>query len=224
LSCGGAVVLAVSSFDLWSRRTAESLLLFLWTGGVCLFAAKLNWTISGRNMLPLAPVVSLLIVRRIEQRPERAGLDRFWLLLPPILATAALSLALTWGDTKWARAGKGSAEIAASRFAHHMDRVRFPGHWGFQYYMEQFGAHAFDAKASTVHSGDLIILPQANSYQISMPPEHIRPVENYFLDMPSWLSLQNVKVGAGYYSDNWGPSPFILGAGSIDEYDVVIVK
>ena len=226
LACGGAVMLALSGFDLWSKRTRESLLLFLWFGGVCLFAAKLNWTIAGRNMLPLAPVASLLIVRRIEQRAGVAGAgpDRFSLLLAPILATAALALALTWGDMKWARAGQGAAEIVASRFAHQMDRARFPGHWGFQYYMEQCGAQPLNAKDLTLRSGDLIILPRANSYEISLPPDHLRPLGNYSMNMPSWLSLQNAQVGAGYYSDNWGPSPFILGAGGVDEYDVVMVK
>jgi hypothetical protein len=224
LGCGGALVFALAIFDIWTRRTAESLLLFLWIAGVFLFAAKLNWTISGRNMLPLAPAVALLVVRRIEQRKNFCGQDASLLLLAPVAVTAALALILTWADTEFAFGGKGAAQIVARRFEPQRNRVEFQGHWGFQYYMQEFGAQPINSEDLALRSGDIIVVPLGNSYPLRLPQNRLKFVERYSVQMPSWISVHNFSCGAGYYSDNWGPCPYLIGAGRTEDYAIFKVN
>jgi len=219
LGCGGALLFALAILDIWSRRTADSLLLLLWLTGVFIFATRFNWTISGRNMLPLAPAAACLVVRRIERAKSFAGKDAAVLFLAPVAVTACVALSLTFADTQFALDGKGAAQVVANRMGGaQMERVKFQGHWGFQYYMEEFGARALNYQSLELRPGDILVIPSGNSIPIRLPQERLKFLERYSLEMPHWVCIHNFAFGAGYYSDNWGPSPYIFGAGSPDVY------
>jgi len=223
LAAGGLLIFALALLDFRSRRTPEALLLLLWIAGVFLFATMLNWTISGRNFLPLAPAVALLVLRRMEQRhPPPANNPFAWLLLPLAL-TAALALALTWADTKAASAAKQAAQTVARRFGSQIATVRFQGHWGFQFYMQQIGAQPLNADSPPLRSGQIIVVSNNRLQPISFPPHFVQFLESYHVNKPLWLSVFDFPC-SGFYSDSWGLSPFILGLGRPDDYDVFKVN
>ena len=65
------VLLAASEFR--ARRDGHSFLLLCWFLGTFAFAAALNWTVSVRSLLPLAPAAGILIARRLGRLPPAAG-------------------------------------------------------------------------------------------------------------------------------------------------------
>ena len=59
----GIGILALAVADLLQRKTAESVLLCLWVLGTFFFASLMNWSVTSRTLLPIAPAVAILLVR-----------------------------------------------------------------------------------------------------------------------------------------------------------------
>src|ERR1041385_5934313 len=113
---GGVHVLVLALTDLWLRRDAASLLLFLWVGGIFVFAAKINWTINGRSLLPMLPAVAILGARRLESRtgvPLAASLKTVAL---PISVAAVLAFVAVVADYKLARSARVAAKDVCQKF------------------------------------------------------------------------------------------------------------
>ena len=72
LLAAGIQLLLLAAAELWRRRDAVSLMLALWLGSGFVFAAVLNWTISARSFLPLAPMAAILVVRGLKQKKSAA--------------------------------------------------------------------------------------------------------------------------------------------------------
>jgi 4-amino-4-deoxy-L-arabinose transferase-like glycosyltransferase len=83
----GMNLIALAVADLWNHKgDAASLFLFCWIIGTFIFASFINWSASGRSMLPMAPAAGILLVRRIEERSLsfRRHSALFWPLVPSI--------------------------------------------------------------------------------------------------------------------------------------------
>ncbi|MGP8236727.1 MAG: ArnT family glycosyltransferase [Limisphaerales bacterium] len=240
-ACGGALALILAAADIITRKETDSVFLFLWTIGTFLFASAVNWTVSGRNILPLAPVVSILIVRRLEligaawgapawpDRPKAdtctaARPDRFRLLRVPLAISLAVGLTVAWGDWKLAESARTAAVTLQQQYGPHSSEIAFEGHWGFQYYMESFGAKALNAKQLDLVSNEVIIMPQNNTHGFPLPDGQIETLAQYHGSAAGWLALMSRPLGAGYYSDHWGPAPFIFGSPPTEDYAVFRVK
>src|SRR5436853_2807527 len=61
----GIGILALALIDIVRHKTADSLLLGLWVFGTFVFAAVMNWTITSRTFLPMAPAVVILLIRQL---------------------------------------------------------------------------------------------------------------------------------------------------------------
>src|SRR6478672_6723863 len=66
----GIGILALAVTDVAQRRTADSVLLSLWVIGTFFFAAIMNWSITARTLLPMAPAVMILLLRRFNTSQE----------------------------------------------------------------------------------------------------------------------------------------------------------
>jgi hypothetical protein len=217
---GGAIILALAVADAMRNRTPASILLLLWVVGVLVFVSAVNWTVSGRNILPLAPAAAVLIVRRLEF-PAARGLQCFaW----PLGISLAVALMVAWADWKLADlprevAGKLTSQLAAS-----YDDITFEGHWGFQYYMEQLGFQPFKLRPLVLKPNEAIVVPLQNTSLFRLPDNLAGTVAEYNYTPAKWLCVQNTRAGAGYYSDGWGPIPFVFGPAPPETYLVVRVK
>jgi len=205
---GGFSVLALTLADVWRRPDAQSWLLALWVWGTFLFAALINWTVNGRSILPLIPAVALLIVRRVEQQDAaRARLLTF----PGLGAAAALSLLVAWADVSFAGAVWNNSAQVAEKYSRTPGTLWFQGHWGFQYYMQQFGGTPVDFKSSPLKPGDLVAVPSNNTNLLPPDPDKSVLADTFTASGLGWLATMDTTSGAGFYSSVWGPLPFAFG-------------
>jgi hypothetical protein len=92
--------------------------------------------------------------------------------------------------------------------------------------MESLGAKPFDEKRTKVKEDDIIVIP-ANNSNISPPRRDIKPrlrrLEDKELNSCRWLGTMQQSLGAGFYSDVWGPLPFVFGSVPPEKYMVFSV-
>lgn len=218
----GASLIALAAADWFESKTPLSILLFLWIAGTFYFAGAVNWTISGRNILPMLPAVSILAVRRLERRNGNRFHDVMVRLTVPLACALVIALLVSCADYRLANSARDEAAILMRKTA--PVRVWFEGHWGFQYYMEELGGKAVDLNHIHLAPGDALAVPGAN-YGVSRP-------ESYHFafwfrsegDTLTWLSTMSGAAGAGYYSDLAGHLPFAFGAVPPDQYMVLTVR
>jgi 4-amino-4-deoxy-L-arabinose transferase-like glycosyltransferase len=207
---GGTTVLALALGAIWHWRDASSCLLGLWTGGTFLFAAFLNWTVSARSLLPMAPAVGILLSRRLA---ENRGTDRPWRrwgVRASFLVAAAISLLVATGDFQLAQAVRESARQSYARLKSTQRTLWFGGHWGFQYYLEELGTNARPAVNGRLkpEQGDLLANP-ANNTNVEPPrrPQY-DATEEWSVEGPRWVTTLNREIGASFYASVLGPLPF----------------
>jgi 4-amino-4-deoxy-L-arabinose transferase-like glycosyltransferase len=210
----GLSVLALPFLDWKRHKNAESLLLLLWIFGTFLFCV-LNWTINARSILPMAPAVAILLLRRIETVAASTKLNWFF-------ATAALlSLLVSLADYQLANSGRAAATTIKKKFGNSSTAVWFQGHWGFQYYAQANGLRAFEATHSQVRAGDLMVLPFNNTNLIPIPKDKAERLTIIELPAFPWIATMGKAVGAGFYMDILGPLPFAFGAVPTEKYYIL---
>ena len=200
----GAGVLALAAADLVEVRDADSLLLCLWLLGTFAFAILFNWTVNGRSLLPGAPAVGILLMRRLDRRGRAA----------PIASLAAgimLALIVAWSDLSVADGARAAASQIARSFAPASRTLWFEGHWGFQHYMEAAGAVPLDVRHSRLKIGDGVVIPQNNTGRFSLAPGAAIPRSVTELAVLPFVATLSHEIGAGFYTDIWGPLPFAFG-------------
>jgi 4-amino-4-deoxy-L-arabinose transferase-like glycosyltransferase len=211
----GVGLLALPILDWKRNKNAESLFLLLWIFGTLLFGI-LNWTINARSILPMAPAVAILLLRRIETITPSVKLHWFF-------ATAALlSLLVTLADYQLANSARAAAITIKEKFGGSPSKtIWFQGHWGFQYYAEANGLHAYDSKQSQVGAGDLMVLPFNNTNLVPIPKDKADRLTIIELPALPCLATMNKAVGAGFYMDLLGPLPFAFGAVPSEKYYIL---
>jgi len=223
-AAGGTSVLLLAASDLWTRRSADSLLLFLWLMGTFIFATFLNWTVNGRSILPMAPAVGVLAVRRLESIKTTDALGNFKRLVLPLIPSLIISLLVVWSDYRLADTARRAADVISSKYADKAESLWFQGHWGFQYYMEKKGGKPINALNVTLSLGDMVIVPHNNYSNYRIPKEWLGLVETARFSSARWLSTMSDSLRAGFYSDEkWGPLPFAFGPVGDEEYYELIV-
>ena len=224
VGCGlHLVLLAVSEFQ--TRREGRSFLLLCWLLGTFAFAAVLNWTVSVRSLLPLAPAAGILIARCFGNQPQAAGRPPSLAALSALLVACALiSCAVAGADCAWAGSMRAMAPKLYSAYKTPSNTVYYQGHWGFQYYMDAAGGVAVDPPAIALHPGDVIISPLDNT--------NVRPLKDSVATFEAshpvtpcrWLTAGNGYAGASFYSSTWGPLPWYIGRAPQLGYAVFRVK
>ena len=218
----GISLLFLAAADLLKQRTPASALLFFWVMGTFIFASVVNWTVSGRNILPLVPAVSLLLVRRLEARRSLQGRDGLRCLAVPLGVSLGVALLVTHADYVLANSARTAASVLMQQLSTTSSGVGFEGHWGFQYYMEQLGATALDRRNLRLAPNEAIVVPLRNSYLFPLPAERVELQSDYRVAGSKWLATMNPP--AGYYSDGWGPLPFAFCSNPPQEYLVLRVR
>ena len=226
-AAGGVAVLALAASDLTRRRDADSLLLALWVVGTFVFAGFVNWTNNGRSILPMAPAVAILIVRRLADRTPTAGPA---LRLAGYAPAAAVALVVTWADVAWADSVRAAARDLCARFERPGRPLWFLGHWGFQHYMQEQGARPVDSRRGGLRAGDLLVRPTKNYALGEVNLDLLEPVAHRVDAVPDWVhtmsfsSHAGMSTGAAFYASVFGPLPWAFGRPAPDEYYVFRLK
>jgi hypothetical protein len=219
-SAGGLFVLTLAIADYRKHRSAESLLLALWVLGTFFFAAFINWTVNARSILPLIPAAAILLARRLDRADIASSSWALARLAAPLLLSATVSLAIAWGDTALADSGRAMAGFIHRQTQN--QRVFFEGHWGFQFYMQQFGARPLEADKLTFEPGDIVVTPENTTNTFPLAPQLVAAQELVQID--PHVCTATMALGAGFYSSAWGPLPFSFGRAPVERYLVVHVR
>jgi hypothetical protein len=212
---GGGAVLVLATADIVRHKDALSVLLLLWIVGTFLFASVVNWTVAGRNILPMIPPVAIVLVRRMEKREW--AFAHFWWALGISLA---VGLIVARADLLLADSARTAAVGISTRLAAQSKDIAFEGHWGFQYYMEQLGNKPLDREHLNLVPNEMIVIPVNNSVLFQLPAERVEGYARENYPTSKWVAIMGTKLGAGYYSDGWGPAPFIFGQVPLEPYYV----
>jgi hypothetical protein len=208
---GGLSAIALAVRDWFRSRTAVSTLLLAWVAGVLTFATAINWTTSGRHILPMLPAVALLLARRLPLQPSRRGQSWTQGLWLPLAGSLAIALVVAWSDYRLAASAREAAAAVHRGLGAGSSRIWFEGHWGFQYYMEKNGAKPVNQDELLLRSNDVVVVPLGNSYLFPLPEDRVSASSAFECPTPKWVATINGQVGAGYYSDGWGPLPYVFG-------------
>jgi 4-amino-4-deoxy-L-arabinose transferase-like glycosyltransferase len=232
----GLGILALAVADVVQQKTPDSLLLSLWVFGTFFFATMMNWSITSRTLLPMAPAVVILLIRQFKTSavvaaaitggrglpilPLRTAAATWW----PLLPAALVSLLITTADYKLADAARLASKSFQNRFQTELGMVWFEGHWGFQYYMEQWKAKPLDRTQRGMISGDVLIVPLSNTNVSRTPPVPTTgPPEQ--VNYPQFLlATISPEMRAGFYSSKWGPLPWVFGRIPPEQYLIFRIK
>jgi 4-amino-4-deoxy-L-arabinose transferase-like glycosyltransferase len=220
----GASLMVLAALDWIEQRTSASMLLLLWVAGTFLFACVVNWTVSGRAILPMLPAVSLLLVRRLEQRNGSCRRDLLGRLWAPLGFSLVIALLAAWADYRLAASARDAAAMIRQRADAAPARLWFEGHWGFQYYMELLGAKPLGRDLPGLVPRDVIVVPVDGSYRFPLPRDRVALWFKHDGETLPWLTTMSGPSGAGYYSDGWGPLPFVFCRAPSDEYLIFRVR
>jgi hypothetical protein len=176
----------------------------------------------------MAPAVMILLIRRFNASGASNGRTLWW----PLLPAALVSLLVTTADYKFANTARLASSYFQNRFQTEPGRVWFEGHWGFQYYMEQWRAKPVDLeqwRAKPVDqsepgivSGDLVIIPVNNTNISRTLPATTGRTEQ--VNFPQFLLATMSPKTAGFYSSVWGPLPWAFARIPPERYLVFRVK
>lgn len=214
----GIGILALAVSDLLRRRDKGSLLLFVWIAGTFVFASYFNWTVNARALLPIAPALGILVMRRIEARSINI---QGWMVAIPLVPALGLSLLVAWADYNLADSARKAASAITARYTASGRTIWFEGHWGFQYYMVARGAKAIDLDTTVILPGDIIVFPHNNVNLWFLPEDKTRIAETVVLDAPRLVSTMTLGPGAGFYASEWGPLPYMAGRLNKETYLVL---
>jgi hypothetical protein len=217
---GGIGMLALAAGDLSKHRDADSLLLALWVFGTFIFTGFVNWAINARSILPLIPAACILLARRVD---VLRATSRRWhpaFVAIPLAAAGAVSLWLTWADTKLANASRTAATMIEQKTRNQQGNVWFMGHHGFQYYMESFGARAVVANDPPHRPGDY--LASVNDRKLfEVRPPFVASRQDIQIPMKLGITTDQGELGAGFYSSDLGPLPFAFGPVPPERFDLI---
>lgn len=215
-ACVGLAILGLALWDIIKERSADSLLLLLWTFGTFLFATFLNWSVTARTLLPMAPAVSILLVRHWDRTSTR-GLST---IVQVVWIAGAMTIAfvVAVADYYEADASRVGARYIQKRYGAKSAQVWFQSHWGFQYYMQRWQAKPLVREAS-IRPGDFLIIPSNNADPLPPPRPAIwrGGVSRSIIPLAATFAP---GTGAGFYSSVRGPVPWAFARTLPDRFDV----
>jgi len=220
---GGFSVLALAAADAWKGRDADSMLLMLWVFGTFVFTGFLNWNINARSVLPLIPAAGILLARRVDTLRTHSIRWRPHLLAIPLAVAGGVSLWLTGADTELANSARTAAAVIELKTRNQPGAVWFLGHWGFQYYMESFGAHAVVVEDPPQRPGDFLAVAR-NDRLFEIRPEFVASRQVIQIPMPLGITTIQRELGTGFYSSDLGPLPFAIGPVPPERYDLIRLR
>src|SRR5438477_2767468 len=213
----GIVVLAATNSV--QQKNPEALLLTLWVFGTFAFATWFNWSITARTLLPMAPAVAILAITQFEQRQKRS-----WSKYAPLLAAALLSIMIAAADYRQANCARTAARLYQQRFGAEASNIRFLGHWGFQYYMEHWGAKPFDRNHPDLVRGSILVGTLSDPDLAQVPRQKVGTVDETVLSAFPFVATSRIGSGAGFYSSYGGPLPWIIKKIPPERYDAAHIR
>jgi 4-amino-4-deoxy-L-arabinose transferase-like glycosyltransferase len=217
----GFSVMALAAADTWKcKDDADSLLLMLWVFGTFVFTGFLNWAINARSVLPLIPAAGILLARRVDALRANSIRWRPAMLAIPFVMAGGVSLWLTRADTELANSARTAATLIEQKTRNQPGAVWFLGHWGFQYYMESFGARPVVVEDPPHCPGDFLATA-GDRLLLEVRPEFVASRDVIQIPMRLGITTIQNELGTGFYSSDLGPLPFAMGPVPPERYELI---
>jgi Dolichyl-phosphate-mannose-protein mannosyltransferase len=213
----GILWLAVTHFV--RDKNPDTLLLTLWISGTFCFATFLNWSITARTFLPMVPPVAILAVRQFTNAHAR-----FWPKAWRLAACAGLALLIAAADYWQANSARTAAEFFKQRYVIEPNKVQFLGHWGFQYYTQQWGAKPFDRNDPKIANGGMVVGPFNDTNFAHVAIGEISKREEFSFEVLPLVSVSALGCGANFYSSFGGPLPWVMNKIPPERYYAISTK
>jgi len=151
LTAGFYFICLTAKFVLNKERNSDDIFLAAWFFGMIIFNAVFTAVNVRYFLIALAPAIFLFF--RLSYRFNASRMFYAVVLTATFLTGAAVSSA----DYVFADTYRNFAQKEADVFKNSNNKIRFAGHWGFQYYMEKEGFIALSEDDTMVNKGDKII-------------------------------------------------------------------
>lgn len=126
-----------------------------------------------------------------------------------ILVTLALSLMVAIADMRWANTIKSFVSFPFS-ISDKKSKIWYVGHWGLQYYVNQYGKSFLDISQQLPQEDDIILVPFNNSQQPVPDLSNSRLLTTIPLYHNWPVVTMSLADNAGWYSHHWGLLPFAI--------------
>jgi len=118
-----------------------------------------------------------------------------------------LIAAADYGQANCARA---AARFYQQRFSAEAGNVRFLGHWGFQYYMERWGAKPFDRNNPDLVRGKILVGSFSDPNLVEILGQKAVTLDETVFGAFPFIATSRLGTGASFYSSFGGPLPWII--------------
>jgi 4-amino-4-deoxy-L-arabinose transferase-like glycosyltransferase len=190
------------------RFSADSLFLLLWIVGIVVFAAVFNWSLNARTILPMVPPACMLVTRALDRRFPSQRLPIPIVAAMPVVAIIALIVA--GADYRLAVTCRFAAERVCGDLHPDTNIVWYAGHSGFDYYMQQHGAHPLPDTTAPIHPGDFVVYPVHN-FGASPGARGLTFLTAVPVGSPGFAATMQSDMGAEFYSSFGYGLPFVFG-------------
>jgi Dolichyl-phosphate-mannose-protein mannosyltransferase len=218
----GVAVLVLGLSELRQWKNSDSLFLGLWLVGTFIFAGYLNWSVNGRTIILLIPPTGILLARRLDKFHFNGDMRQQRKLAFALVLSGVISLWVTKADSDWANSARQASQVIQQQTDKGTQTVWFEGHWGFQYYMQLWGARPVDFLRSETRAGDVLIVPDSNASSYPLPSlQFVSSSGLLRIKLPQPLSTMRWRRGAGFYSSFYGFMPFVFAPPATEQYYVL---
>ena len=214
----GLHIVLLSITELWRNRDAFAWLLIFWIMGTFIFASFFNWTINARSIYPMLPAVAVLVTRKLGSGTISTWAANKNRMLLPLIPALIITISVGWADASLADCQRKAADVIHEKFRKDVDTIWFQGHWGFQYYMERFGAKPIDFKKSRIAYNDIVVIPSNNSNVLMPDRERFKNTHQFELLPCPWISTMSSTLRSGFYWDGKGCMPYTFGKTEPEKY------
>ena len=202
---GGALLAALDG----ERPHGKPLALTL--GGLAVLQVVASLFASVRMLLLPLPFLVLALLHSTgngKETPPRK------LLLTVLCLNLLLGLAISWGDRTYADAYRTVAPEVARAAKAGGGTGYFVGEWGLRYYLEAEGLAYLTTYDRSPKKGDRIVIPGLNCPWPLHETLQARLGPAITMTVPGACALRTMdpSLGAGFYSDGYGPLPLALTA------------
>jgi 4-amino-4-deoxy-L-arabinose transferase-like glycosyltransferase len=218
----GMVVFFLGIAELRRWRDSDSLFLGLWLIGTFIFAGFVNWSVNGRSVLPLIPAAGILLARGLDNLHFETTWGQQRKVALALALSGVIAVWVTKADSEWANSARQASQIVQQQIGKEPHAVWFTGHWGFQYYLQLWGARPMDFLRSDTSAGDVLIVPESNAVSYVLPSAQFVATSGLLrINLQQPLSTMRWREGAGFYSSFYGFLPFAFGRPATEQYYVL---
>lgn len=196
----GLAVIVDAALDAFVRRDVLEIALVAWL--MLAAPAVLYFHLPPKFLVPSAPAMAILLVRHAGHALAPARLNSAFAVAT--LAGITLGFLIARADAGFAEVGRIAGRDVVRDELARGERVWFDGTWGSQWYASQAGARTLTDVPPLPEAGDVVVT--------GLNPQHIANLQRKTLvrrivfDQPGGRVLD---APAGFFSNGWGPLPWI---------------